>query len=383
MPPPVVRSALSRRSLLTGAAALGGAAFLAACGEDRKGGSDAPGGSATIRVTDQRGKTLVLDGPAKRIVTLPMPAAAMLISVDRSAAHLVGMNDASWLAMKEAIMGTMFPDALTIAHDVAGENFSPNVESILKLEPDVVVQWADQGSGIIAPMEDAGLNVVGLTYGTQQDLNTWITLFSTMLGKPQRGHDMESRIAGQLAKAHALGTSRPSPGPSILYFFQVAGGLQVAGGNTYNDFYINLVGATNPASGRTGAAGTGTLGVDIEQVLAWDPDIVLIGNFDAALPTDLYANQVWQSISAVRSRRVYKVPIGGYRWDPPGQESPLMWQWLSQIAFPGNRSPTLRNEIVSTYDYLYGYRPKTEQIDRILWRGANADSAGYQQFDAG
>lgn len=25
---------------------------------------------------------------------------------------------------------------------------------------------------------------------------------------------------------------------------------------------------------------------------------------------------------AVKSKRVYKVPLGGYRWDPPSQESP-------------------------------------------------------------
>ena len=50
------------------------------------------------------------------------------------------------------------------------------------------------------------------------------------------------------------------------------------------------------------------------------------------------SDPVWQNVSAVRERRVYKVPLGGYRWDPPGQESPLMWHWLTDIAFPRERS---------------------------------------------
>ncbi|MGI8577300.1 MAG: ABC transporter substrate-binding protein [Nocardioidaceae bacterium] len=369
---------LSRRSLLKGAAAIGGATLLAACGQA---GGQSTTAAGQITVTDQRGKTIVFDGPVKRVVTLPMPAAAMLISVDKTSKHLVGMHDASWVAMQEGIMGTMFPAALKIPHDVADESFSPNVESILALNPDIVVQWADQGAGIIAPMENAGLKVVGMTYGSQRDLDVWINLFATMLGKPARGHDMVSKIGSQLKSARSAGASRPTPGPSILYFFQLSGGLQVAGGNTYNDYYINLVGAHNPASGDQGAQGTGTLGVDIEQVLAWDPDIVLIGNFDEALPDQIYSDKVWQSVSAVKSRRVYKVPLGGYRWDPPGQESPLMWQWLSKIAFPGAQSG-LRNQIVSYYDYLYGYRPTNAQMDQILWTKANSHSANYQQFDA-
>ena len=48
--------------------------------------------------------------------------------------------------------------------------------------------------------------------------------------------------------------------------------------------------------------------VDVEQVVAWDPDVILLGNFDAAMPEDVYRSPAWRSLSAVRSRRVYKVP---------------------------------------------------------------------------
>ncbi|MGH3496033.1 MAG: ABC transporter substrate-binding protein [Nocardioidaceae bacterium] len=371
---------LSRRSLFKGAAAVGGATLLAGCGQS--GGSPTATSPRAITVTDQRGKTIAFDGPVKRVVTLPMPAAAMLISVDKTSQHLVGMHDASWTAMKDGIMGTMFPDALKIEHDVADSSFAPNVESILALQPDVVVQWADQGSGIIAPMENAGLKVVGMTYGTQQDLDVWISLFAKMLGIPQRGHAMLTRINSDLTRAKAVGSGRPSPGPSILYFFQLSSGLQVAGRNTYNDFYISMIGGTNPAASDQGVQGTGTVGVDIEQVLAWDPDIVLIGNFDTAMPDDIYHDAVWQGTSAVKSRRVYKVPLGGYRWDPPGQESPLMWQWLSRIAFPHGQDRALRKEIVDYYRFLYGYTPSSTQLDQILWMDVNRKSAHYPQLYA-
>jgi len=91
---------------------------------------------------------------------------------------------------------------------------------------------------------------------------------------------------------------------------------------------------------------------------------------------------VWQSVSAVRSRRVYKVPLGGYRWDPPGQESPLMWRWLTDVSFPSGNRSTLRNETNDYFDFLYRHQPSAPELDKILWTEANGTSANYRQFDA-
>jgi len=291
------------------------------------------------------------------------------------------MHQTSWVAMRDGLMGEMFPDSLKIPHDVAGQDFAPNVESILALKPDVVVQWGDRGPGITAPMENAGLKVAGLTYGRQEDLTAWITIFATMLGKPERGRAMLTEINSRLEKAKALAATRPAPGPRILYFLQFADSLKVATTKSYNDFYIKLVGAQNPAATISGAPSGGLVAVDKEQVLTWDPEIVLLGNFDAATPADMYANPVWKNLSAVRSRRVYKVPLGGYRWDPPGQESPLMWQWLAQVAFP-QPTAALRDDIVQYYQFLYGRVPTSAQIDKMLWTDANAGSANYGPFGA-
>jgi len=366
-----------------GVVALGGAALLGACGS--AGDSPSVGGASTsargLSVVDQRGRTVLLDRPAARIVTLPQPAASMLIAVDQSAAHLAGMHQASWVAVRDGLMGEMFPEALKIPHDVATQDFVPNVESILALKPDVVIQWGDRGPGITAPLENAGLKVAGLTYGTQEDVAAWITVFAAMLGKPERGRAMLAEIASRLEKVKAQAAKRTAAGPRIIYFLRFADSLTVATTKSYNDFYIKLVGGQNPAASVPGAPSTGLVAVDKEQVLAWDPEIVLLGNFDAAMPADMYASPVWRNLSAVRSGRVYKVPLGGYRWDPPGQESPLMWQWLSDVAFPQQRSG-LREGIVTYYTFLYGRAPTSAQIDRMLWTDANAKSAGYGQFSA-
>ncbi len=364
---------LPRRTLFKGAAALGAVATLAACGDDSPARTNPRG----IIVKDQRDKTVVFDHPVRRIVTVPMPAAAVVMSVDRSASHLVGMNNESWVAVRDGVMRSIYPEALQIAHGVAAEDFAPNIESIVALEPDVVVQWSNRGNGIIAPLENAGLKVVGVDYGDLGDVDTWLEMFATMLGKPERGSAMTARIeAGRTATAAAsTRTGRP---PRVLYFLRFAESMQVAGRETFNHEYIELVGAENAAADVTG----GFAEVDPEQVLRWDPDVLLLGTFDQAMPADVYDNKIWKDLAAVRSRRVYKVPLGGYRWDPPSQETPLMWQWLSDLAFPKDGGSPLRSAITETYAFLYGASPTAAEVDQMLWMSANGGSAAYGQFRA-
>jgi iron complex transport system substrate-binding protein len=44
----------------------------------------------------------------------------------------------------------------------------PNVEELLKINPDVVIQWALKTDQYIEPMERVGLTVVGLSYGSYE-----------------------------------------------------------------------------------------------------------------------------------------------------------------------------------------------------------------------
>jgi iron complex transport system substrate-binding protein len=346
---------------------------VAACGAPA-----APTGGG-LSVVDQRGKRIELAGPVRRVATIVIPAASMLIALDSGVGRLVGMNSSAAKAIRDGILGKIFPAAAAITGDVADDSFAPNVESIVALNPDVVVQWGDRGSEIIAPLENAGIPVLGLKYGTQEDLEAWVGLFGTLLGKPERAAALVARMHDRLAAIRAVAAQPTGAAkPKILYFNRMRGGLTIGGGGSYNDFCINLVGGTNPAAGLSSQAGVGP-----EQVLAWDPDIVLVGNFDSATPEDVYGNPVWRTMSAVRSRRVYKVPLGGYRWDPPCAESPLMWQWMRSIAFPETGPGELRARLQDDYRFLYSYELTDADVHRILWTDLNADSANYRRLYAG
>lgn len=371
--PPGPRPSLdvSRRRLLGGALAAAALPLLGtACGRT---GQEKSGKGLTV--TDLTGKNLELPGPARRVVTIPLPAASMVVAVNGGPDVLAGMNAASLTAIKGSFLGEAYPELLKVPTDVAGAEFAPNVESVLARRPDVVIQWGDRGPGIVDPLRKAGLKVAQLTYGTQADLEGAIAMYGRLLGKRDRADRIADGMRRRLKKLRTEIPGRAGPPPSVLYLRGAADGLRVGGGDSYNHFVTELVGGRNPAAEIKAEQAT----IDVEQLLKWDPDIILLGNFGPATPQDMYDDPALASLRAVRERRIYKVPLGGYRWDPPSQESPLMWQWLAGLVH-GTGGAGLRAEVVREYAFLYGAEPTDTQLDTILKLSANSGSRDYDDF---
>ena len=78
--------------------------------------------------------------------------------------------------------------------------------------------------------------------------------------------------------------------------------------------------------------------INMEQVYEWDPDMIFITNFSPYLPEDFYSNSIeghdWSNVKAVKEEKVYKFPLGMYRWFPPASDTPLVLQWLAKTIQP-------------------------------------------------
>ena len=107
----------------------------------------------------------------------------------------------------------------------------------------------------------------------------------------------------------------------------------------------------------------------------------MLNGFEKELsPKDVYDNPLFADLSAVKNKRVYKMPLGGYRWDPPNQESPLTWLWLSMILHPERFDWDLPARIDANYKTMYGQGVKDDDVKKILRFEMNKDAADYQIF---
>lgn len=330
---------------------------------------------AQVRVDDQRGRTIELPRPAERIVAIPVPMASIIMAFDGSSRRIVGMHPSSRQSIQEGFLRRVFPEALSINDDVTrGGMFTPNLESILALRPDAVLQWTEPVDAIRA-LEGAGLTVVGLINSppTQEIHERNLTIVGEVIGQRKRvawlirtQQKMRRRIEEAVAGIPA------SERPRVLYLSRIRQGLRPAGRNTYQDFWIRLTGGTNVAT----FAGM-NMAVNLEQIVTWNPQVVFIGAFDDATPKDLMSNPALAGVAAVRNRRVYKLPHGGYRWDPGSHESHLTWQWAVMLLHPERARFDLRGSMRDTYRFLYRYELTDADIDEILQVRLNALMEGY------
>ena len=328
-------------------------------------------------IVDQRGHRFSFDKPVERVVFLPMPLPSTYIAIDGTDRHIVGINPSSSAAMRDGILSRIFPGVLDIPTNVThGAGFTPNIEAILSLKPDVVFQWATIGRDPIEVLDRVGLKVLGIRTGTQSDTNAYVAMVGQVAGKEARATELIQRQEKRFADINSATSSlQPRQRPRVLYIGRYSDSLGVSGPGSYNDFYIQLAGGSNVAS----VSGTGRT-VTVEQILVWDPEVILLGNFDSAMPTDLYRDPRWQNVAAVKAQRVYRMPLGGYRWDPPSQESALTWTWLAGLLQPDRYRADLRGDMRDWYRFLYSHDLNDDEIDRILFTAENAGSAGYDRY---
>ncbi|VGO07120.1 ABC transporter, solute-binding protein [plant metagenome] len=332
---------------------------------------------APLSFQDMLGQAVSLDGPTRQAVTLPMPAASLFISLDGGTAHLAGLHPNAYALMQAGPVAGLFPGLAGLRRDVTRTGFAPNVETLLQIQPDLVWQWGHMGDDLLAPLRAAGLPVAALRYGNESRTREWIRLMGIALGQEARAEAQRRwRVSVRADIAAVTGSLPEQARPAVLYLSRLAPQLRSAGRGSSFDDDITLAGGRNVA-----AAIGGSQVINIEQIMAWAPEVILLNNFEPGVsPAQLYADPLYADIPAVRNRRVYKIPAGGYPWDPPSQESPLYWQWLSLMLHPDKFSWPLRERIAHAYTQLYGHALNRQDIDAILHLSLNAEGAAYARL---
>jgi iron complex transport system substrate-binding protein len=207
-----------------------------------------------------------------------------------------------------------------------------------------------------------------------------MTMVATAIGRPERIPELVAWRDQVQKDIEARAASIPvEQRPSVLYLGRSLSDITASGNKgNYASWYIELAG------GRSASAELdGSVSINREQIAQWDPEVILLNSFEPNLDVSwVYNDPILSLTRAAQARRVYKMPLGGYRWDPPNQESPLTWMWLANLLHPEIFDYDLRAEMRSAYKKLYNYELGDADIDGIIWMAQQGNAAGYDQFKA-
>ena len=338
----------------------------------------------TITITDQNGMEVVIPENPSRLVTTALPLPSIYALTGAPIENLVGVHPGSTSAIENSVMGAMYPQLSGIADNFINGT-DVNVEELLKLEPDVVLYWAEYLEQYEA-MTNAGITAVGVkpqdNGNVLSTLESWLSIMGEIFGTTgnvdkviEYGRKLEAEIAEKTAKIPEEDRQK------VLYLYNHSeDDISVSGNGFYGQYWIDAAGGINVAADLNGATS-----VNMEQIYEWNPDIIIITTFTETMPEDLYNNTIdgqdWSHIDAVKNGKVYKEPLGVYRWFPPSGDAPLMLMWMANTLYPEVFDYDMEDEIEDYYERFYNYDLEDEQIEGIL--SANPEAAKGANFGGG
>ena len=320
----------------------------------------APRAACAATVTDGAGRSVPVPARVERVFPAGPPAAIFLYTL--APELLLGWPRANRPQEREFLL----PDVggRPEVGRITGRGNTANLEVVLGLKPDLIldvgsvnptyVSLADrvqQQTGIPYALLDGRFDAIPLGYRTLGDL----------IGRREQGEAL-ARNAEDTVKVvtQRIGGIPPERRPRV-YYARGPRGLETGLGGSINVETIELL-AQNVAGGTRG----GLANVSIEQVLLWNPDVIV--TIDQDFAATVLSDPTWAPVAAVRARRVHlspKLPFGWVDFPPTLNRLIGLW-WLGKILYPDLFPEDLRTLTRDFYARYYHVTPDTAQIDRVL-----------------
>lgn len=338
---------------------------------------------STVTITDHADREVEVPTNPKRVAVLGIyPLPSMLTVYLDSCDSIVAMEPGSMNAAKNGILSQLYPDITNITTDIM-DGDDVNIESLLALKPDVVFYNASDTQDL-EKLENAGLTAVAFSatkwkFNCTETFNEWMNLLDQIY--PEHAGNRE-----ELIKKYSTDTynkiqdtvKNVEEKQKVLFLFQYDENTMITSSSKFfGQWWCDAVGAVNVAQ-DVPAEKTNAV-ITMEQVYEWDPDVIVITNFTQAKPDDLYNNAVgsddWSNVSAVKNKRVYKMPLGTYRTYTPSVDSPMTLEWLAQAVYPELfKDMDVKADVKEYYQNLFGVTLTDEQVDQMYTPNASASS---------
>jgi iron complex transport system substrate-binding protein len=265
------------------------AVALSACGGSSTTAttSSSPGTGGPVTVTDDAGKTVTLQQPAARVVSVA-PANTEIAFALGAGAKVVG--------------DTTFCDYPEAAKSVAkiGDFSNPSMEKIVALQPDLVLVAGGVQANFRAKLEKLGMAVFMVDPTSLDELYADLQELGDLMGVSGNATTVVTDMKQQVADVQAKVAGAETP----KVFLEVYGQpLMTAGTATFIDDLITRAGGVNVGAG----AGSGFPQYNAEKLIEEDPAVYIALKGSQADPGAIAERAGYDQLTAVKSGRVYVI----------------------------------------------------------------------------
>jgi iron complex transport system substrate-binding protein len=318
------------------------AVFLAGCAETPE---PPPEEISTITVVDHLGRTVELQKPAERVIGTHNPSMNMVVVLDGGGSRIAGFGNKD---MAYGLYDLVAPEINEVTQIGKGKNI--NMETVMTVSPDLVVmpvRFKDQ----IENFTEIGVPCIALDVEKFDSIKDALSLIGKAMGETERAEAIIGFYDSVIEKVTGL-AAKASEKPSVI-MLSGSSNTAVSTDAMLQNLLIETAGGVNVTAGfQPDELWTD---VDIEQIIAWNPDVIYIPTYADYTVDDILNDPQWATISAVKNKRVHKFPSALEPWDYPVAASSLGLCWTLHNLHPDLYTmDDLMQDVDEYYELVYG-----------------------------
>lgn len=281
---------------------------------------------------------------------------------------LVGVSNA-WTAEAEEYLDPEYFNMPEIGQLYGGKG-ELNLETLLESGAQIVIDIGEPKDSVVEDLdilqEQVGIPFVHIT-ATLADMGTTYRMLGDLLGVEEDAEALA--VYCEEVYQRALDIVSGVEKADILYITGEEG-LNVIAQGSYHAEAIDLLTDNLAVVDDPSSKGTGNE-VDLEQIMAWDPDKIVFSP-DGAYET-VPGSTEWGSLTAIQNGDYYEVPMGPYNWMgfPPSVQRLLGMIWLPKVLYPEAADYDLYEEVARYYDLFYHCELTQAQYDALVANSIN------------
>jgi len=323
--------------------------------------------AAEVTITDLAGRSVTVPADIGRVCTTGQPGAVMLYTLcpDKLAAWNSELSAGSLTYINEACV------ALPVIGSMQGGNTTASREEVAALNPDVIVYMTtlDANTAATADSIQESMNIPVVTVGFDlETIGESYRFLGELLNCTDRADELGAYCDNIISDVKEKSASIAENDKVTFYYTSGGKGLQTSPGGSSHTEIIELAGGLNVVS--LPAESNGRLKVNMEQVLAWNPDVIITapsengGNVSAMITGD----STWGTLDAVKNGKVYSAPAEPFSWlDAPVSVNRIIGIcWIAETIYPDVYEYDLNQCAKDFYSLFYSCDLTDKQISSLL-----------------
>lgn len=235
-----------------------------------------------------------------------------------------------------------------------------NSEALVKAAPDIILNVgsdpakADDISTSDKMQQQLNIPVIFVN-GNINNTEQALTFLGQLLGAEDKAKEIIAYCNKTMEEVTKATKDIPADKKVRVYYAEGPKGLATEPSGSPHAQLLDILNMTNVAKVEL-AGQSGMSNCSLEQVLSWNPDVILSWGVDQGGAYDLILSSPdWKNINAVKNKKVYEIPNYPFNWvdRPPSISRYLGLKWLTATLYPDQYKIDMVKETQDFYKVFY------------------------------